>query len=143
MLSVPIKRSKIHETVKIYQPVNIYDSKIGEYTKVAAFVEIGGAVIGKNCKIEAFAFIPPGVIIHDNVFVGPHATFTNDKYPSAKGLGWEVLQTEVLEGASIGASSVILPGLTIGVDAVIAAGSVVTKNVPQKTLWIAGKIQTI
>ena len=81
---------------------------IGEGTKIAAFVEIGrGVKIGKNCKIQAFSFIPPGVEIEDNVFIGPHVCFTNDKYPPSK--NWE--KTIIKSGARIGANSTILPGI--------------------------------
>ena len=106
---------------------------IGEGTKIAAFVEIGrDVVIGKNCKIQAFVFIPPGVTIEDDVFIGPHVCFTNDRYPTTK--GFISAKTTVKQGASIGASAVILPGITIGERARIGAGSVVTKDVPNDVL---------
>lgn len=110
--------------------------QIGEGTKIAAFVEIGdGVVIGKNCKIQAFAFIPPGVTIGDEVFIGPHVTFCNDKYPSATKTDFVPEKTFVEDGAKIGAGSVILPGVRIGANALIGAGSVVTKNIPANTKW--------
>ena len=112
--------------------------RIGYGTKIAAFVEIGrNVIIGRNCKIEAFVFIPPGVIIEDEVFIGPHVVFTNDKHPEVneyrKGQKWEPLTTAVKKGASIGANTVILPGITIGENAKIGAGSVVTKDIPDNT----------
>lgn len=109
---------------------NVWGSpQIGKGTKIAAFVEIGrGVIIGKNCKIQAFTFIPPGVIIEDDVFIGPHVCFTNDKYPKTQG-EWEQRQTLVKRGASIGAAATILPGITIGEGATVGAGSVVTHNV--------------
>jgi len=125
--------------VKIYHPelVNLYGCKIGNKTRIASFVEIGKNVtIGNNCKIEAFAFIPEGVTIEDNVFVGPHACFTNDKLPRATskdGLlndsDWTIGKTTVKEGASIGANATILCGITIGKNSLVGAGSVVTKDV--------------
>ena len=116
---------------------------IGKGTKLAAFVEIGdGVVIGENCKIEAFTFICPGVTIRDNVFIGPHVCFTNDKYPSADGL-FVMEKTLVKKGASIGAGSVILPGVTIGKDSCIGAGSVVTKDVPDGETWVGNPAHKI
>jgi|SRR3972149_1954782 len=107
---------------------------IGKGTKIAAFVEIGSTkdnptIIGEDCKIEAFAFIPPGIMISSGVFIGPHVCFTNDKHPKSKG-DWNCLGTFVLEGASIGAGAVILPGIVIGKRAVIGAGATVTKDIP-------------
>lgn len=113
----------------IHPTANIYRSTIGEDSKVAAFVEIGGATIGARCKIQAFAFIPPGVTIGDEVFIGPHACFTNDRHPRAIG-DWTSQPTIVEDGASLGAQTTILPGVTIGKGAVIGAGVVVTRDVP-------------
>lgn len=109
---------------------------IGKGCTFGAFVDIGdGVKIGDNCKIECFVSIPPGVVLENNVFVGPQACFTNDKRPQAKGQKWETLKTLVKKGAAIGANSTILPGITIGRNAVIAAGAVVTKNVPDNETW--------
>ncbi len=130
---------KLGTNVKIYHPelVNLYGCTIGDNTKIATFVEIGRNVkIGNNCKIEAFAFIPEGVIIEDNVFVGPHTCFTNDRVPRAN-IGnsvssessWKLEETLVQTGASIGANATIICGVTIGYNALVGAGSVVTKNV--------------
>jgi acetyltransferase-like isoleucine patch superfamily enzyme len=123
--------------VKIWDPtlVNIYDSEIGEGTKIARFVEIGGAKIGRYCKIEAFAFIPPGSIIEDYVFLGPHATICNDKYPNLLLPSWKVQPVHIKRGARIGAGAVILPGVEVGEEAMVGAGAVVTKNVPAKTVF--------
>lgn len=128
------------DNVKIHHPelVNLYGCVIGDNTRIASFVEIGKNVrIGKNCKIEAFAFIPEGVVLEDNVFVGPHACFTNDLHPRAATGGspqanneWKLESTVVQEGASIGANATILCGLTIGRGAMVGAGSVVIKDVP-------------
>lgn len=125
-------KPQIHYSTKIWHPdkVNIYgDCIIGCYCNIGAFVEIGpGVIIGNNVNIAAFCFIPSGVTIEDNCFIGPRVTFTNDKYPPGKREDW--LRTYVKTGASIGAGSVILPGVTIGSGALVGAGSVVTKDVP-------------
>ncbi len=134
------------KNVKIYDFVNLYGCVIGDNTKVGTFVEIQkNAFIGKNCKISSHTFICEGVHIDDNVFVGHNVTFINDKYPrSTKNDGamqsekdWKVVETYIKKGASIGSSSTILCGVTIGENAIIGAGSVVTKNVPANTV-VAG-----
>ena len=127
------------KNVKIPHPqlVNFYGCKIGDNTKIGAFVEIKkDVVIGNNVKIQPFVFIPEAVIIEDNVFIGPHVCFVNDKYPRAtvdgklkKNSDWKKEKTLVKKGASIGANSTILCGITIGENAMIGAGSVVVKNV--------------
>jgi UDP-2-acetamido-3-amino-2,3-dideoxy-glucuronate N-acetyltransferase len=131
-----IVNSKIHESVKIWNPelVNIYDSTIGEGTKIANFVEIGGATIGKYCKIEAFVFLPPGTVIEDYVFIGPHVIATNDRYPDVKRADWKHEPVTVKKGASVGAGSVLISGITVGENALIGAGSVVARNVPDGTI---------
>lgn len=115
---------------KIYDQVNLYKCKIGRHSKIDAFVYVEeGVEIGDYCKIRPFTFIPTGVTIEDNVFIGPNVTFTNDKYPRSKSQ-WTLLPTTVKRGASIGANCVILPGVVIGQNALIGAGSVVIKDVP-------------
>ncbi len=117
--------------------VNLYGCTIGRDCKIAAFVEIQrGVVVGDRCKIEAFAFIPEGVSIEDDVFVGPHACFTNDKVPRATSVGrpagesdWTLERTVVKRGASIGANATILCGITIGAGSLVGAGSTVTRDV--------------
>ena len=127
----------IGEGTKVHDQVNLYKCKIGRNCKVDAYVYIEeGVEIGDNCKIRAFTFIPTGVVIEDDVFIGPNVTFTNDKYPKSKG-EWKLLPTRVKKGASIGANSVILPGVTIGENALVGAGSVVTKDVPDNAV-VAG-----
>lgn len=114
--------------------------KLGTNCKIHHYTWIGDeVVIGNNCKIQAFAFIPNGVTIEDNVFIGPHVCFTNDKHPKAQG-DWELKNTVVKKGASIGANATILPGITIGENAMIGAGSVVTKDVPGGKTWIQSHI---
>ena len=132
---------KLGKDVKIYQPtlVNLYGCTIGDNCKIGAFVEIqAGVILGKNVKVQSYAFIPGGVTIEDGVFIGPHAVFTNDKVPRAVGpdgglLGvseWTLTPTLVKKGASIGANATIICGVTIGEGALVGAGSVVTKDVP-------------
>jgi UDP-2-acetamido-3-amino-2,3-dideoxy-glucuronate N-acetyltransferase len=102
---------------------------------IHAPVWIGAVVtIGDGCKVQAFSFIPDGVTIEDNVFIGPHVVFTNDKHPPSGGLDWSPIM--VRSGAVIGASVTILPGVEIGENAIIGAASVVTKNVPPGETWI-------
>jgi len=124
---------KLGKNVKIWYPtlVNLYNCWIGDDCHIASFVEIGkGVTIGKQCLIEAFAFIPEGVTIEDNVFVGPGVCFTNDRKPPSD----KRELTLVKQGASIGANSTIICGVTIGKNARIGAGSVVTKDIPDGAL---------
>ena len=127
------------ENVKIYDFVNAYGCSIDDGSKVGTFVEIQKeATIGKNCKISSHSFICEGVHIEDNVFVGHNVTFINDRFPRSTNTNgslqtdadWEMEETWVKKGASIGSSVTILCGLTIGEGAIVGAGSVVTKNVP-------------
>jgi UDP-2-acetamido-3-amino-2,3-dideoxy-glucuronate N-acetyltransferase len=125
-----IKDVEIGEGTVLHDHVNLYKCKIGKNCKIDSFVYVEEEVIiGDSCKIRPFVFIPTGVIIEDDVFVGPNVTFTNDKYPKVKG-EWALLKTLVKSGAALGANSVILPGVTIGKEALVGAGSVVTKDVP-------------
>lgn len=117
--------------------VNLYGCRIGKGCRIAAYAEIQrGVTIGDRCKVEAFAFIPSGVKIEDEVFIGPHVCFTNDRVPKAVG-DWEVTSTLVKKGASVGANATIVCGVTIGENALVGAGSVVTKDVPANTI-VAG-----
>lgn len=117
--------------------------KIGKNCTFGAFVDIGnGVVIGNNCKIECFVSIPPGVTLEDDVFVGPQACFTNDKYPRARG-EWKMSKALVKQGASIGANATILPGIVIGRNATIGSGSVVTKDVPDNETWAGNPAKKI
>ena len=124
-----IDDAKIGKDTIIRNFTQLYGCEIGDNCRIAAFVEIQrGVKIGNNCKVEAFVYIPTGVTIEDNVFIGPHVCFTNDKYPRAVG-DWKIVPTVVKKGASIGAGAVILCGVTIGENAMVGAGSVVTKDV--------------
>jgi UDP-2-acetamido-3-amino-2,3-dideoxy-glucuronate N-acetyltransferase len=125
-----INGAKIGEGTVLHDHINLYKCKIGKNCKIDSFVYIEeGVVVGDNCKIRPFVFIPSGVTIEDDVFVGPNVTFTNDKYPKVKG-DWVLLKTKVESGASLGANCVILPGVTVGKGALVGAGSVVTRDVP-------------
>lgn len=145
------KNVKCGKNTKIYSPCNLFNCEIGNNCIIAAFVEISGAKIGNNCKIGAFSYIPKGVIIEDNVFIGPHACFTNDKKPRAvnedgalKGVSdWHVDATVVKKGASIGANCTVLPGITIGEKAMIGAGSVVTKDVSPGRVFVGNPAKPI
>jgi len=123
---------QVGEGVQLLHPelVNLYRCTIGKRTKIATFVEIGeGVEVGDDCKIGAFAFIPPGVLIGNRVFIGPHVCFTNDRYPRAVGT-WTLLSTKIEDDVSIGANVTILCGIHIGQGTLIGAGAVVTKDVP-------------
>jgi UDP-2-acetamido-3-amino-2,3-dideoxy-glucuronate N-acetyltransferase len=137
---------KLGKDVKIFSFVNLYGCEIGDKTKIGAFVEIQkNAVVGRNCKISSHTFICEGVRIEDDVFIGHNVTFINDLYPHAvtpEGKmqteeDWEVVPTFIKKGASIGSSATILAGVTIGENAMIGAGTVVTKDVPPFTV-VAG-----
>jgi UDP-2-acetamido-3-amino-2,3-dideoxy-glucuronate N-acetyltransferase len=129
-----VQRTKIGQNSRVYDQVNLYGCEIGENTKIDAYVYIEeGVRIGNNCKIRPFVFIPTGVTIEDNVFVAPGVMFTNDKYPRANG-AWKLLETRVRESASIGAGCVINPGVTIGRNALVGAGAVVTHDVPDNSI---------
>lgn len=127
--------------VVIYQPslVNLYGCSIGEGSKVGAFVEIQKeAAVGANCKISSHTFICSGVTIEDRVFVGHGVMFINDIYPKAANedgslqteADWQVSPTRIRQGASLGSNSTILGGVTIGQGALVGAGAVVTRDVP-------------
>ncbi len=138
----------------IHSLADVQSHNIGEETTIWQFtIVLENAAIGSNCNINAHCFIENDVIIGDrvtikcgvyvwdgitlenDVFIGPNVTFTNDKYPKSKVYPKEFLKTVVKSGASIGAGSTILCGLTIGENAIIGAGSVVTKNVPPGEVW--------
>jgi acetyltransferase-like isoleucine patch superfamily enzyme len=125
--------AEIGKDTVVKDHVNLYKCKIGRNCKIESFVYVEeGVTIGDNCKIKPHVFIPTGVTIEDSVFIGPNVTFTNDKYPHVKG-EWKLLKTVVRTGSSIGANAVLLPGITVGKDAVVGAGAVVTHDVPDNT----------
>ena len=121
---------------KIWKPKlsNHQGFKIGDGCILHSHTWVGKKVkIGNKVKIQAFVFICDGVILEDNVFIGPGVVFTNDKYPPSYGHNWS--ETLVKKGVSIGANATILPGITIGENALIGAGAVITKNVPPGEVW--------
>jgi UDP-2-acetamido-3-amino-2,3-dideoxy-glucuronate N-acetyltransferase len=137
---------KLGSNVKLANFINLYGCFIDDNTKIGAFVEVQkNASIGKNCKISSHSFICEGVIIEDNVFIGHNVTFVNDSYPRATSPGgdlksdddWKVEPTLIRRGASIGSGVTILSKVTIGENAIVGAGSVVTKDVPPNTI-VAG-----
>ncbi len=137
---------KFGENVKCHAFVNLYGCSVGDNSRIGAFVEIQkNAHIGKSVKVSSHTFICEGVIIEDNVFIGHNVSFINDKYPRATNADgsaqseadWKVVPTRVKKGASIGTSATILCGVTIGEGAIVGAGSVVTRDVPDNAI-VAG-----
>ncbi len=136
---------KLGRNVTIYDFVNLYGCEVGDNSRIGTFVEIQkGSKIGKNCKISSHTFICEGVTISDNVFVGHNVVFINDPYPRSTTNDrmqtdddWTCVPIQVRKGASIGSSATILCGVTIGENAIIGAGSVVTRDVPANTI-VAG-----
>jgi len=137
---------KLGKNVKLSEFINLYGCEIGDETKIGAFVEVQkGATIGKRCKISSHTFICEGVTIEDNVFIGHNVTFINDTYPRATTADgelqtnhdWKVEATLIKRGASIGSGATVLSKVTIGENAIVGAGSVVTKDVPANTI-VAG-----
>jgi acetyltransferase-like isoleucine patch superfamily enzyme len=129
---------KLGKGVKLSKFINLYGCEIGDDTKIGAFVEIQkNASVGRQCKISSHTFICEGVTIEDNVFIGHGVMFINDIYPRATANGqlqteadWKVERTLIKNGASIGTGATILANITIGENAIVGAGSVVTKDVP-------------
>ncbi|RPH48546.1 MAG: N-acetyltransferase [Desulfobacteraceae bacterium] len=130
---------KLGNNVKLSKFINLYGCSIGDNTKIGAFVEIQkNAFVGNNCKISSHTFICEGVTIEDNVFIGHSVTFINDKKPRATTsdgslqteADWTVEPTLVKKGASVGSGCTILSNIIIGENAILGAGSVITKDVP-------------
>ena len=137
---------KLGRNVCIRDFTNLYGCEIGDDVKIGTFVEIQkGAKIGDRCKISSHTFICEGVTLEDDVFIGHNVVFTNDRYPRAtNGKGqlqadadWDCLRTLIKRGASIGSGTTLLCGITVGENAMIGAGSVVTKDVPPSAV-VAG-----
>ena len=137
---------KLGKDVRLSKFINLYGCEVGDSTKIGAFVEIQkNAKIGKNCKISSHTFVCEGVVIEDEVFIGHNVAFINDSYPRATAADgqlqteqdWKVEQTLVKTRASIGSGSTILSKVTIGENALVGAGSVVTKDVPANAV-VAG-----
>jgi UDP-2-acetamido-3-amino-2,3-dideoxy-glucuronate N-acetyltransferase len=145
---MPIANVRRGDDVVIAFPdlVNLYGCTLGQGTRIGPFVEIQkGALIGRNCKVSSHTFICEGVTIEDEVFIGHGVMFTNDRYPRAANLDgslqtesdWKLEKTIVKRRASVGSNATILCGVTIGEGALVAAGAVVTKNVPDYAI-VAG-----
>jgi acetyltransferase-like isoleucine patch superfamily enzyme len=133
---------KLGHNVKLSKFINLYGCEIGDNTKIGAFVEVQKhATIGRNCKISSHTFICEGVTIEDDVFIGHGVTFINDIYPHATAPGgalqteqdWKVEPTLIRKGASIGSGATILARVTVGENAMVGAGAVVTRSVPANT----------
>lgn len=139
---MPVKENvRLGKGVRIFQPdlVNLYGCTIGDDTKIGPFVEIqSGATIGARCKVSSHSFICEGVKLEDEVFIGHGVMFTNDIYPRSTnpdgsmqaGDDWQVVETIIKKRASIGSNATIICGITIGENALVGAGAVVTKDVP-------------
>lgn len=141
--------------VRVHPLADVQSENIGDGTVIWQFcVVLKNAVIGKNCNINCQVLVDnkaligdnvtikpgvqvwDGVILEDNVFVGPNVTFTNDLFPKSKNPDYKLEHTLIKKGASIGANSTLLGGITVGQNALIGAGSVVTKDVPANEIWI-------
>ena len=143
---------KLGQNVKIYAFVNLYGCEIGDESKIGTFVEIQkGACIGKRVKISSHSFICEGVTIEDEVFIGHGVMFINDRYPKATTVSgslqseedWACIPTRIKKRASIGSNATILCGVTIGEDAMIGAGSVVTHDVPSGAVVVGNPARII
>jgi acetyltransferase-like isoleucine patch superfamily enzyme len=137
---------KLGTNVRLSKFINLYGCEIGDETRIGAFVEIQkNATVGKCCKISSHTFICEGVVIEDNVFIGHGVTFINDSYPRATAADgkpqteadWKVERTVIRKGASIGSGVTILSNTSVGENAIVGAGSVVTKDVPPNSI-VAG-----
>ena len=139
------------QTANIPESTNIWQfcivlpgAQIGENCNICSHCFIENNVkIGNNVTVKCGVQIWDGIELEDNVMIGSNVTFTNDKYPRAKNKDWTLLKTKICRGATIGAGTTILPGLTIGEKAMIGAGSVVTKNVPAGEIWVGNPAKFI
>lgn len=131
-------KANIPQSTNIWQFCVVFpDAKIGENCNICANVLIENDVtIGNNVTVKSGVQLWDGIIVEDNVCIGPNATFTNDIFPRSKNPDWKLQKTIIKKGASIGANATILCGVTIGENAMIGAGSVVTKDVPAGQIWV-------
>ena len=131
-------KANIPQSTNVWQFCVIFPkAKIGENCNICANVLIENDVtIGNNVTVKSGVQLWDGITVEDNVFIGPNATFTNDLFPRSKNSDWELKKTLIKKGASIGANATILCGITIGENAMIGAGSVVTKDVSAGEVWI-------
>ena len=143
---VCLNNVKLGKDVKLSKFINLYGCEIGDGTKIGAFVEIQkNAFVGKNCKVSSHTFVCEGVTLEDNVFIGHGVTFINDTYPRSTNsdgsvqteADWKVESTRVKKGASVGSGATILAKVIVGENAIVGAGSVVTRDVPDNAI-VAG-----
>ena len=151
---MPLVNVQLGLRVSIRYPdlVNIYGCKIGNETQIGPFVEIqADSEVGDRCKISSHSFICTGVTIEDEVFIGHGIMFTNDLFPRATGGegqlqsqdDWELTKTVVRRRASIGSNATIVAGVTIGTEALVGAGAVVTKNVPDYAIVVGNPARIV
>lgn len=140
-----VKSNKIGENTNIWQFCVVFpEAVIGHNCNICANVIIeNDVVIGDNVTIKSGVQLWDGITLCDNVFIGPNATFTNDRYPRSKNPDWIMERITIGNGATIGANSTILPGVKIGEKAMVGAGSVVTKDIPAGELWIGNPARFI
>ena len=138
-------KASIPQTTNIWQFCVIFpDAKIGENCNICANSLIeNDVIVGNNVTIKSGVQLWDGITVEDNVFIGPNATFTNDLFPRSKNPDWELKRTIIKKGASIGANATILCGITIGKNAMIGAGSVVTRDVPADEVWVGNPAHKI
>lgn len=143
---------KLGKDVKLARFINLYGCEVGDETKIGAFVEIQKNVrIGRRCKISSHTFICEGVTVEDHVFIGHGVMFINDAYPRATtasgelqtAADWKVERTLVKKGASIGSGATVLCNVTIGERAIVGAGSVVTRDVPDGTIVVGNPARVL
>lgn len=139
------KNNRIPMSTNIWQFCVVFpDCQIGENCNICSHCLIENDVrIGNNVTIKCGVQIWDGIELEDNVMIGSNVTFTNDMYPRAKNTDWKMLRTKVCKGATVGAGSTLLPGITIGEKAMIGAGSVVTKDVPAGEVWVGNPARFI
>lgn len=137
--------NQIPDSTRIWQFCVVFPNcVIGENCNICAHVLVENDVrIGDNVTVKSGVQLWDGVNLEDNVMIGPNVTFTNDMYPKAGNKDYKMLRTRVCRGASIGANSTILPGVTIGEGAMVGAGSVVTKDIPAGELWLGNPARFI
>jgi acetyltransferase-like isoleucine patch superfamily enzyme len=130
----------VGKNVKIYDFVNLYECEIGDDTQIGTFVEIQrGVIVGKRCRIQSHSFLCEGVTIENDVFIGHGVIFINDKKPTMEttlNKTWRLEKVRVKSGASIGSGAIIMAGVTVGKEAFVGAGAVVTRDVPDKTVVV-------